>query len=172
MAAFNKPASLPLPDLNRPAFCAPKLRELVSARKCPMCQKDICDDDFKTDLDRKEYSISGMCAACQADIFSFGQRLCAVGECKPRKEMSKANEACVECTKSIMENSVELGAEDTKHAESKMGKIENPKTAERCCSIHGRENITTEDMDKGYWVECEICKAGKHVRVWEMWECM
>ncbi len=65
----NKWTSLPMPDLNRPAFFLSKLRALVVARKCPTCQKDISPEDFKTDLSRKEYSISGTCAVCQSSIF-------------------------------------------------------------------------------------------------------
>lgn len=41
----------------------------VEAGKCPMCGTPIDATTFKDDLSLKEFSISGMCQACQDDIF-------------------------------------------------------------------------------------------------------
>jgi len=242
MAAFNKPASLPLPDLNRPAFCVPKLRKLVGARKCPTCQKDICDDDFKTDLDRKEYSISGMCFKCQADMFAPAPKVddkldcvalmrglhriqerggtaqdeerflrlagfcedpkqakntnadekglgcddcypcvsggshpcanepekhcCAIGECMPLKKMDAANDACAECLKSIMENSVMVGEVSRGRNQWDTGYIYS-------CSFHGQNVECVEDRnDKRETWKCRECGAEDEFRVWYAHDCM
>ena len=38
--------------------------------KCPFCGKEINPEtDFRDDLSRKEYTISGMCQDCQDDFF-------------------------------------------------------------------------------------------------------
>lgn len=36
---------------------------------CPICSKPISGADFRDDLSRKEYKISGLCQKCQDDIF-------------------------------------------------------------------------------------------------------
>ena len=41
--------------------------KLVEDEKCPICKKEITE--FKDELSRKEYEISGMCQQCQDDIF-------------------------------------------------------------------------------------------------------
>ena len=46
-----------------------KVVEAVEARKCPLCSKDITMEDFKDELSRIEYGISGMCQECQDSIF-------------------------------------------------------------------------------------------------------
>ena len=46
-----------------------KESQLVYRCKCPFCERDIDRDDFKDDLSRREYKISGMCQECQDDIF-------------------------------------------------------------------------------------------------------
>lgn len=44
--------------------------ELVKAGKCPLCKTDIHPNkDFRDELSRKEYKISGMCQKCQDDFF-------------------------------------------------------------------------------------------------------
>ena len=67
----SKWAGLKLPDLNRPAFMIAAVAELVRNRKCPTCKKDICPKDFAPwdALQRREYSISGMCPKCQGSVF-------------------------------------------------------------------------------------------------------
>lgn len=36
---------------------------------CPICKEKINMNDFKTHLDVKEYTISGLCQKCQDKIF-------------------------------------------------------------------------------------------------------
>jgi len=43
--------------------------DLVEKNKCPLCKKDINLEDFKDDLSKREFEISGMCQKCQDDIF-------------------------------------------------------------------------------------------------------
>lgn len=37
--------------------------------QCPFCGEKIKMDDFKDDLSRREFEISGMCQKCQDDFF-------------------------------------------------------------------------------------------------------
>jgi len=41
----------------------------VEAGNCPTCEKPIDKTAFKDDLSLKEFRISGMCQACQDEIF-------------------------------------------------------------------------------------------------------
>ena len=42
---------------------------LVEHGFCPMCKKLISIGDFKDELSRKEFEISGLCQHCQDKIF-------------------------------------------------------------------------------------------------------
>ena len=44
----------------------------IKAGKCPFCGEKINTDDFKDDLSRREFEISGMCQKCQDDFFTGG----------------------------------------------------------------------------------------------------
>ena len=58
------------PNLNKPHFkIFPDAAKAVEEGKCPFCQADIQEDDFKDELSKKEYSISGLCQKCQDEIF-------------------------------------------------------------------------------------------------------
>lgn len=58
------------PDLNKPAFVMnPKLAAAVKEGYCPFCGKEILEAEFKDELSKKEYGISGMCQHCQDSIF-------------------------------------------------------------------------------------------------------
>ena len=46
-----------------------KEAQLVDEGKCPLCERDIVESDFKDDLSRREYQISGMCQKCQDNVF-------------------------------------------------------------------------------------------------------
>ena len=62
---------LPEVDLNRPAallLSAEKKQEIAKG-KCATCAKAVVEDEFKTELGKREYAISGMCAKCQSDVF-------------------------------------------------------------------------------------------------------
>ncbi len=43
--------------------------EDVKAHKCPLCGRTINVDEFRDDLSRKEYRISGLCQMCQDEVF-------------------------------------------------------------------------------------------------------
>lgn len=67
--ALGPKTNLVKPDLNRPAFILePGKAELIKMNKCPTCKKNIHVDNFKTDIQRKEYAISGMCVECQSKM--------------------------------------------------------------------------------------------------------
>lgn len=43
----------------------------IKEGKCPFCGKIIdVDNEFKDDLSRREFEISGMCQKCQDDFFT------------------------------------------------------------------------------------------------------
>ena len=55
-------------ELMRKLF--PKQMENMDNGKCPFCGKDINPEtEFRDELSRKEFKISGMCQACQDDFF-------------------------------------------------------------------------------------------------------
>lgn len=59
------------PDLNKPAFTIfPDKAKLVRASLCALCEEPITSTEFKDDLSRKEYGISGMCQACQDKMWA------------------------------------------------------------------------------------------------------
>lgn len=43
--------------------------DLKKAGKCPFCKKDINEKDFKDEISRREFKISGLCQSCQDDTF-------------------------------------------------------------------------------------------------------
>ena len=43
--------------------------ELVNAGMCPFCKKAVFMNDFKNEISRKEYRISGFCQKCQDELF-------------------------------------------------------------------------------------------------------
>jgi len=43
--------------------------ENVENGKCPFCGKPVNEKDFKDELSRKEFHLSGMCEKCQNDFF-------------------------------------------------------------------------------------------------------
>jgi len=58
------------PDLNKPAFLMNQgAAALIRVNRCPDCTKQIHFGHFKTDIQKKEYSISGKCVECQALAF-------------------------------------------------------------------------------------------------------
>lgn len=42
---------------------------LIKLGKCPFCKIGINPEDFRDDLSRKEFSISGLCQKCQDEVF-------------------------------------------------------------------------------------------------------
>jgi uncharacterized protein YlaI len=45
-------------------------RDRISQGLCPLCGSIVDIDDFRDDLSRTEYQISGMCQECQDRIFT------------------------------------------------------------------------------------------------------
>lgn len=43
--------------------------ERIKAKRCPFCNKEIVLTEFRNDISRKEYKISGLCQGCQDEIF-------------------------------------------------------------------------------------------------------
>ena len=58
------------PNLSKPVFeVFPNSADRVTFGVCVTCPNSIEEDDFRDDLSKKEYGISGMCQECQDDIF-------------------------------------------------------------------------------------------------------
>ena len=58
------------PDLNKPAFLMNQgAAALIRVNRCPDCTKEIHLGHFTTEIQNKEYSISGKCVECQALAF-------------------------------------------------------------------------------------------------------
>jgi len=47
----------------------PDYLKLVDLGKCPFCKETIDFNDFKDDLSRREFEISGLCVRCQEMTF-------------------------------------------------------------------------------------------------------
>lgn len=43
--------------------------ERIKLGKCPVCGKDINYNEFRDEISRREYDISGMCQLCQDEAF-------------------------------------------------------------------------------------------------------
>jgi len=43
--------------------------KMKNAGKCPFCGKDVDDKEFRDDLSRREFKISGLCQECQDKMF-------------------------------------------------------------------------------------------------------
>jgi len=59
------------PDLNKPVFKIDMFKPVIAEIKkgnCPTCGNAV--GDFKDELSKKEFSISGMCQACQDSFFN------------------------------------------------------------------------------------------------------
>ena len=58
------------PDLNKPVFSIyPEKKEAIVNGLCPLCFLEIREMDFDSNINVKEYSISGLCQRCQDTIF-------------------------------------------------------------------------------------------------------
>jgi formylmethanofuran dehydrogenase subunit E len=58
---------LPIPEPRPVDLIFPEKRKLKEQGKCPLCAEPITE--FRDDLSRKEYGISGMCQKCQDRVF-------------------------------------------------------------------------------------------------------
>lgn len=41
----------------------------LNAGRCPTCQSGISEEDFRDELSKREFGISGMCQSCQDSVF-------------------------------------------------------------------------------------------------------
>ena len=66
---------MPLPHaLSKPAFAIfPEAADRIMQSICVTCPKDILDADFRTEVSRTEYGISGMCQSCQDAVFGSAE---------------------------------------------------------------------------------------------------
>lgn len=49
----------------------PGTAKAIDEKKCPLCKQPI--GEFKNELSKKEYLISGMCQKCQDEVFSSNE---------------------------------------------------------------------------------------------------
>ena len=67
---IKKLSPLKMPDLCKPLFIIyPNHAVLIAQGKCPLCDNFIIPETFITDINKREYSISGMCIICQDEYF-------------------------------------------------------------------------------------------------------
>ena len=67
---FQHQCWLKKPDMNKPVWkLMPEKKELIKQKICPMCGLPIFESDFRDELSKREYSISGLCQKCQDKIF-------------------------------------------------------------------------------------------------------
>jgi hypothetical protein len=50
------------------------LIEEVKAGRCPFCHREIKLDEFRDNLSRREFQISGLCQKCQNEFFGAKPR--------------------------------------------------------------------------------------------------
>ena len=70
--------ALEKPNLNKLAFRIPafaKEVELIKQGKCPMCEKEIREEDFHSERNKREYTVNGLCQECQDKVQEEGERL-------------------------------------------------------------------------------------------------
>lgn len=57
-------------SINKPAFqIFPDKARMISQGLCPICGRKIKESEFRDEKSRREYLISGLCQACQDEIF-------------------------------------------------------------------------------------------------------
>ena len=163
---------LPLPNLNRPAFAFhPKAKAMVANRQCPTCSMEISLDSFASDLQRREYLISGLCGNCQIAVFGAMPKVvhfCSVGECVPLKQVDGADTGCDDCLASYL-------GDATKGIEPKgiLSAKEKYFIGSSCyidssheCSVHGKSHMRCiEEYDKHEVWECGACGVTRSYRV-------
>ena len=56
--------------MNKPCFEVLKTEKmLILDNRWPICKNKIVESDFKDEISKKEFSISGMCQSCQDKTF-------------------------------------------------------------------------------------------------------
>ena len=133
--------TLPTIDLNRPAFMFnAAARALAAAGHCTSCKKSIAGDAFTTELQRKEYGLSGMCPACQGNFFDTSAK-------EEIKETAKVSPSKVG----------KISAIPGMFYQSYSGFT---------CSLHGTKHMFRSDWeDKHESWSCSVCKVEGRFRV-------
>jgi hypothetical protein len=66
---IKKLSPLKIPDLCKPVFTIfPHYAILIAQGICPYCDNFIIKKTFIKDINKREYSISGMCVICQDSL--------------------------------------------------------------------------------------------------------
>ena len=47
----------------------PEMLKKIDLGQCPTCGKEIKKEDFRNEISKKEFEISGMCQKCQDSVF-------------------------------------------------------------------------------------------------------
>lgn len=56
------------PNIDKPVFQLPWFRHYkikIACGYCPVCNKEIKEEEFKDELSKEEYTNSGLCQECQ-----------------------------------------------------------------------------------------------------------
>jgi len=62
--------TLTKPNPNKPVFMLyPKMLERINKGLCTECEQPMKEEDYKDELSKREYSISGMCQKCPDSFF-------------------------------------------------------------------------------------------------------
>ena len=65
----KKEIKLTKPDIRKPLYVFfPGMADNIKNDRCATCSKEV--GEFRDDLSKKEYSISGMCQKCQDKVFN------------------------------------------------------------------------------------------------------
>ena len=166
----SKWAGLKLPDMNRPAFMVAAVAELVRNRKCPTCKEDICPKDFAPwdALQRREYSISGMCPKCQGGVFCEAVVPDAAPtrdsqEEKPAERFTRWDKSAEEVRAYREKRDAPAVVKGTIACQPHYGY--GPRTRWFKCSLHGKKPmICIEDMDKYETWKCTVCGVCSRIR--------
>lgn len=51
----------------------PEYVKMVKQHICPFCQNVVNENDFKDEISRKEFQISGLCQKCQDETFTLDE---------------------------------------------------------------------------------------------------
>lgn len=47
----------------------PEQMENVEKGLCPFCSKEVKEEDFRDEISKREFKISGLCQSCQDETF-------------------------------------------------------------------------------------------------------
>ena len=76
MVIFKGGEMLQKPDLNKPCFFIfPKMKEKIEKCLCSNCGNHLegKENEFRDEISRSEYTVSGMCQKCQDTVFESAE---------------------------------------------------------------------------------------------------